>query len=201
MAGLSLSREEASLSGKVTNHKLMKSSCGFCVLVNFKLQVPTHLHCRGQTKKLAAGFWWQPCMAAYEPACCWFKLLTKQLHHGSKDQSNWCLKTWQPWTMSQSYQPATCLLRNTTGSICSAGGGWLGPFFTVCVLWPLGIGVLFFTVVELEAGAVGGLRPAALAKKALDVSHDGSCEKENKIDCCKENMYINYHITHRPFAT
>ena len=38
-------------------------------------------------------------------------------------------------------------------------------------------GVLFFTVVELVVGADGGLRPAALAKKALEVSHVGSWEK------------------------
>lgn len=47
-------------------------------------------------------------------------------------------------------------------------------FLAVCDVGPLVTGVLFFTVAGLETGAVGGLRPAALAKKALDVSHVGS---------------------------
>ena len=44
------------------------------------------------------------------------------------------------------------------------------------------MGVVFFTVVEVEAGVDAGVRPAALAKNALDVSHVGSYEKENTIN-------------------
>lgn len=88
------------------------------------------------------------------------------------------------WLHPQAYQPATCLLRNTTGSICSVACGWLVPFLTVCELGMLVTGVLVFAAVGLETGADGGLRPAALAKKALEVSHEGSYKKTQNIKKC-----------------
>lgn len=74
-------------------------------------------------------------------------------------------------------QPATCLLRKTTGSICSAAGCWVEMFFVFCELWLIVDGALFFTVAVLVEGGGIGLRPAALAKNALFVSHVGSWEK------------------------
>ena len=83
--------------------------------------------------------------------------------------------------MPQFNQPATCLLRKTTGSICSAAGCWVEMFFVFCELWLIVDGALFFTVAVLVEGGGIGLRPAALAKNALFVSHVGSWEKRMTI--------------------
>lgn len=53
-------------------------------------------------------------------------------------------------------------------------------FLAGCELSLVVTGVLFFTVAWLVVGTEELFRPAALAKKALDVSQTGSFENETK---------------------